>query len=245
VSRDVVFYEDIFPFRDTSTPPLTSTYDVSQTQPGHDPLIHLQCDDDDLTSPPHFYDEVVNEDQGVSQPEYRDPSIILSSDQDMESAPNPTHQKSTIDLNGNSIPIPDKRPTKRPARFDDYFCSFTTSSGTSKGTSHPMHKFVSYKKLTNNHKKFLDNISTHREPSSYLQASKDPHWIKAMEEELSAMEENNTWTLVPRPANRKIVGSRWVYRIKHKTSGEIDRFKARLEAKGQTQIEGWDYIETF
>lgn len=37
----------------------------------------------------------------------------------------------------------------------------------------------------------------------------------------------------------------WIYKIKHKSDGSIDRFKVRLVAKGYTHLEVLDYIETF
>ncbi|GJT29927.1 ribonuclease H-like domain-containing protein [Tanacetum coccineum] len=70
-------------------------------------------------------------------------------------------------------------------------------------------------------------------------------WINAMNEELHALYENNTWELCDLPAGRKPIGSKWVYRIKYMSSGEIERFKARLVAKGFGQKEGIDYEETF
>ena len=229
VNRDVLFYEDMFPLQEASPPNSpgdTRDFPIVNNSP------HPQDDDDNHT---------------CDTPQCNTPSETPTRPQDQTTDVTPTSpiQKTTTDLNGAEVPIPDRRETKRPARFDDYFCSFATSTGTSRGTSHPMQNFISYKHLTSSHKGFLDNISKSQEPSSYHQASKDLNWIKAMKEELSAMENNQTWTLVPRPANRKVVGSRWVYRIKHKPSGEIDRFKARLVAKGHTQIEGCDYFETF
>lgn len=66
-----------------------------------------------------------------------------------------------------------------------------------------------------------------------------------MNEELSALELNDTWKIVLKLKDRKVIGSRWVYNIKHKFNGDIERLKARLVAKGHTQIEGFDYTETF
>ena len=53
------------------------------------------------------------------------------------------------------------------------------------------------------------------------------------------------WTLVPRPADGSVVDCRWVYSIKYKSNGSVDRYKARLVARGFTQTFGVDYAETF
>jgi len=66
-----------------------------------------------------------------------------------------------------------------------------------------------------------------------------------MDEELSALQLNQTLTLTSLPAGQKPIGCKWVYKIKYKLDGSIDKYKARLVAKGYTQIEGVDYCETF
>ncbi|GJZ20757.1 ribonuclease H-like domain-containing protein [Tanacetum coccineum] len=47
------------------------------------------------------------------------------------------------------------------------------------------------------------------------------------------------------PSDRKAIGSKWVYKIKYMSSGKIDRYKARLLAKGFNQKEGIDFDATF
>jgi hypothetical protein len=66
-----------------------------------------------------------------------------------------------------------------------------------------------------------------------------------MREEIQALYANRTWTLVPFHPLMNVVGSRWVYRIKHRFDGNIERYKARLVARGFTQQQGIDYSETF
>ncbi|KAM2811978.1 hypothetical protein COP1_044553 [Malus domestica] len=66
-----------------------------------------------------------------------------------------------------------------------------------------------------------------------------------MAEELNALEENNTWSIVKLPPGNKVVGSRWVYKTKLKADGSIERHKARLVAHSFTQTFGVDYKETF
>lgn len=66
-----------------------------------------------------------------------------------------------------------------------------------------------------------------------------------MNEEMSALERNETWDVVDRPNDKKAVGCRWIYTVKYRSDGSLDRYKARLVAKGYTQTYGIDYDETF
>jgi len=56
---------------------------------------------------------------------------------------------------------------------------------------------------------------------------------------------NRTWTLVPFHPSMNVVGSQWVYKIKRRSDGSIERYKARLVARGFTQQKGIDYSKTF
>ena len=70
-------------------------------------------------------------------------------------------------------------------------------------------------------------------------------WREAIDEEMNALRRNETWTVVPRPNDRSIVGSRWVFKVKHDAEGSIERYKARVVAKGFSQIPGTDFEETY
>lgn len=89
------------------------------------------------------------------------------------------------------------------------------------------------------------NVCNHSEPSSYEEASIVPAWQAAMTQELEVLHANHTWDIVPLPPGKKSIGYWWVYKIKHKADGSIDRFKARLVVKGYTQQAGVDYTKTF
>lgn len=73
----------------------------------------------------------------------------------------------------------------------------------------------------------------------------NPHWKNAMNLEMSAIEKNKTWEVVPLPHGKKAIGSKWVFKVKYKVDGTLERYKARLVVKGYNQKYGVDYEETF
>ncbi len=66
-----------------------------------------------------------------------------------------------------------------------------------------------------------------------------------MNDEMRSLAANNTWELVERPEGRKVIDNRWVYKVKLNSDGSVDKFKARLVARGFTQEAGVDFNETY
>jgi hypothetical protein len=66
-----------------------------------------------------------------------------------------------------------------------------------------------------------------------------------MEEELNQIEKNETWELVPRPKDKNVIGTKWVFRNKLNEDGQVTRNKARLVCKGYAQVEGVYFEENF
>ena len=66
-----------------------------------------------------------------------------------------------------------------------------------------------------------------------------------MKEKLDALTKNHTWDLVTLPLGQSVVGCKWIYKIKTRSYGSVERYKVRLVAKGFTQEHEIDYEETF
>ena len=79
---------------------------------------------------------------------------------------------------------------------------------------------------------------------SYEETS-DEKWIQAMNEEIQSIEKNNKWKLTTSSVRKKLIGVKWVYKVKYKPDGKVDWFKTRLVAKGYKQKSGIDYFEVF
>lgn len=86
------------------------------------------------------------------------------------------------------------------------------------------------------------------EPKSYEEAinSEDKeHWIAAMQTEIDTLHQYGTWIVGPRRPGVQLVGSKWVYHIKHDEKGKILKYKARLVAQGFSQRFGESYFDVF
>lgn len=91
-------------------------------------------------------------------------------------------------------------------------------------------------------------LSVSSEPTTVTEAmeSDESHnWKRAMDEEMEAHREMGTWTLVPRTEGMSVVKNKWVFKTKMNTDGTVQRYRARLVAKGFSQKYGRDFDETY
>lgn len=103
---------------------------------------------------------------------------------------------------------------------------------------YPIANYVGCTHFSSTHQAYLATITAMDEPKRFATAVTKWVWRKAMRNEIDALEENNTWTLEELPPWKQAIVSEWVYKIKHKSDGSIECYKALLVALENKQIEG-------
>ncbi|GKF03138.1 ribonuclease H-like domain-containing protein, partial [Tanacetum coccineum] len=129
------------------------------------------------------------------------------------------------------------RQTKLPSSLNDFIVKGKVKYG--------VERVVNYANLNHDNYCFISALNKSIEPTCYEEAILDSNWIDAMNAEIEALNENHTWEITDLPPNRKAIGNKWIYKVKYKSSGDIDRYKARLVVKGFNQKEGIDFDKTF
>jgi hypothetical protein len=146
-------------------------------------------------------------------------------------APSAYHSSSILDyVPGNSIDA-----------IPDYSSSTMAPAWHGTWLQHGIHK----PKVYTNEIVRYGFFSASGEPEDHHKALGDQRWKSAMDSEFGALLKNQTWHLVPPKSGVNAIDCKWVYKIKKKSSGSINRYKAQLVAKGFKQCYGIDYEDTF
>uniref|UniRef100_A0A2N9IVB0 Reverse transcriptase Ty1/copia-type domain-containing protein n=1 Tax=Fagus sylvatica TaxID=28930 RepID=A0A2N9IVB0_FAGSY len=135
----------------------------------------------------------------------------------------PSLPKPTLPLRHSS------RPKHTPSYLQDYHCNLASSiPPPNSSTMYPIDHTISYSHLSPAHKAYTLAISTLVEPRFYHEAVSSPHWCEAMDKELAALEVNHTLVLTALPSGKHLIGCKWVYNIKFKSDGSIERLTKSL-----------------
>ena len=151
-----------------------------------------------------------------------------------------------------------QRAKRPPAWMKDFVCPQLTNKQTTIPpsvepstshsftiTSYPLFSYANLAHFSPSYVASLTKILQSLKPISYAQAKLCLEWVKAMEIELAALEQNNTWQLTTLPPGKKALASKWVYNTKFRPDGSIERHKARLVIRGFEQVKDKDYKHTF
>jgi transposase InsO family protein len=171
----------------------------------------------------------------IEEEENEEPTEESTENQDdeKEQPDHPMQPCETID--SDNIPKTRKRPTWLEATLQD-----AERLKVPEGTFRKSKKTKRYSSYAAYMTKLLDE-----EPTTFEEAVQKGQWKEAMTEEHQSIMKNDVWEIVPRPKEKSVVTSKWVYKIKHAADGSMDKYKARFVARGLSQKKEEDYDETF
>jgi hypothetical protein len=164
-------------------------------------------------------------------PNFIDPSIDFYPDPVRDSTPPPSSSYVPFLVLSPAAGSPDSDPA--PSSPSESPTDIRRSTRVRAPSSH----------LTDCHCYFA--LATLYEPHTYREASTNPLWQQAMANELDALHKTHTWDMTTLAPGKSAVGCKWVYKIKTRVDGSVERYKAHLVARGFTQEYGIDYEETF
>jgi len=135
--------------------------------------------------------------------------------------------------------LPPAHKDSTPYMGDSGSRSFTNQSAIKRGSLREIYE------QTEDGETNLFYVYADHEPLTFQEVVEENCWRSTIDEEIHAIQKNDTWELTTLPSNQKGIGFKWVYKIKRTAEGEVSRYKARLVVKGYKQKYGIDYEEVF
>jgi hypothetical protein len=90
---------------------------------------------------------------------------------------------------------------------------------------------LTYNGFVAHHYAYMVRVIQEVEPTCFEHVVGNPKWDNAMDEEMATLDANATWELVVLPKDKKSIWC-WVYKVKQNADGSVNRYQARLVAKG-------------
>ncbi len=126
-----------------------------------------------------------------------------------------------------SVIIPRARMAKKALKTSD------NNNGVRRSTRVKYHvQILTFDGFVAHHYAYMVRVIQEVEPACFEQAVGNPKWDNAMDEKMAALDANANWELVALPKDKKEIGCKWMYKVKHNADGSMSRYKARLVAKG-------------
>ncbi|KAG7583619.1 Integrase catalytic core [Arabidopsis suecica] len=186
-------------------------------------------------------EEVQDIHNGENDPNIQEEDHIPDGDNELNQEEDETSQEVTQEVTQDVIPLRrSERLRFHPSTWKDKRVYYNANA-----VAHPIQAVCTLAHLPEEHQVYLSKVDQHWIPTTYEEAIQHQVWRDAIEAEKQAMINNHTWDEGDLPRGRKAVTSKWVFTIKYKSDGEIERYKARLVARGFTQKYGEDYLDTF
>ncbi|KAI5415180.1 hypothetical protein KIW84_040580 [Lathyrus oleraceus] len=249
ISRNMVFYEDTFPFKIKSVPSDTVLSElvpptISHIQNLDDPHPVMHIDQPSTTDISFSSDVSTSVNDSASSPFNMNylslgPTYPNSPDLHLSTSPHPTDidlstdEPSTISehmtdhntllpdessiqphpsadngilpqssAENNTLPLRQSSRTSQPPNYlKDYHCYYSTSHNSPQ-VKYPLSSVLTYDQCSSSYKHFCLSISYNFEPRTFTQAIKHDCWKQAMDVELQALAENQTWNVVELPSGK-------------------------------------------
>ena len=229
-SRDVIFFENDFVNLEEE-----DGTDVFQVFPDEEIVIESFDINNQNVAPDIVINEVRDDDVGI---EVRDDIDVelrnnanVEENVDVRDSDNSTDEGMAGSVGNLNMTFEDKFLTK---------VKEIQRNGSRRERKLPT-RFREYSNICDQTDLTFDNI----EPVTVNEALSNKKWHDAMKSEMDSLVKNDTWSLVQKHDDMNTIGSKWVFKIKRNSNGEIIKHKARLVAQGYSQIHGLDYSEVF
>jgi len=262
VSRDVLFYEAVFPCADPLSQqitPLESIYQHQQSKVFFPFVNELECvkggppsglGPDMTVQTPSTESEVPCHASSSCLPGVSQGPDVPTQDRDeaREAMQITAIAQGPDSATASTRPLRARRPRTHLKDYIFHASQHPISlplHESFSGTSHPLSHCISYERFSPQYRAFFAAIISKDEPKCFSQAIRYPKWREAMVAEISALENNQTWEFATLPPGKKTLGCKWFYKTKYHVDGSIERHKARLVVMGNNQVEGEDFHETF
>ena len=134
---------------------------------------------------------------------------------------NPTHSQEAEPLVEPHPPKVSGNPKNNPSPILDLDVPIAIRKGIRSCTQHPISKFISYSNLSSSFRAFTSSVSSIVIPRSIEEALNVSEWKTAVLEEMHALKQNNTWSLVELLKDKSVVACKWVFTVKYKADGSI------------------------
>ena len=216
VTRHVRFFEHIFPYQVFKNNHSPVTHDSGSTAKQWFDL-NSQCASDPIQT---ISDPPDTNGEGLSDPQDTEATTHATADQ-----PDPVRKS--------------LRQPKPPSWLNEYQTNLAYSPAPEK-IENTLNLLPSPRFWC-----LMSKITKHSACLHFKQAVTNPHWVAAMNEELEALELNDTWEITPLPHGKSAIGCKWLYKTKYHSDGTLERHKSRLVVLGNKQKYGIDYEETF
>ncbi|GJY26343.1 putative RNA-directed DNA polymerase [Tanacetum coccineum] len=218
-SRDLKFYETIYPYK------MNKSFQNIVFDSSNNKVDTLNFFNDNQTPSPNDEGRGLNNSApNEGDNSYSEGNVPSSSNVDTIRGEPENSSQVQPDLRRSS------RTSKQPARFNDFVVGSSKLYG--------LEKYVTYVNLSRSNFCFFTTLNKTTKPTTYDEAIKNPKWIESMNNEIEALLRNNTWTVCDLPKGRKPVGSKWLWKIKFKSTGEIERCMLNVAI-----CNGWDLFQ--